>query len=94
MNVPKIKATGPSGQETYMSLATTLLSIFTTLMQLFMESKGYHEYACEYIMLSMKAKQDWVPFGSLIKRKTITFDIDYNQIELRYPYLTNLLGVY
>lgn len=94
LNVPKIKSAGPSGSETYQSLATTAFSIFSTMLQLAMESKGFHEHPCEYIMLSMKAKQDWVPFGSLIKRRTITFDIDYSLLELRYPYFTNLLGMY
>ena len=43
---------------------------------------GYHDQA------------DWIPFGNKIKDNTISFDIDYSLIELRYPYITNILGLY
>ena len=61
-------------------MATTIISIIFTMFTLYFESKGFHEHPCEYIMLSMKAKQDWIPFGNKIKDKSISFDINYSLI--------------
>ncbi len=85
---------GGSITDLYISLTSTVFSIVKTMVQLCIESKGYHEHPCEYIMLSMKAKQDWIPFGNQIKANSIKFDINYSLIELRLPFITNILGLY
>ena len=94
LNVPKMLDIGDSGSQTINSAVTTFISITSTLFQLYLESKGYREHAPEYIMLSMKAKQDWIPFGQIIKRREISFHVDYSFIELKIPFVTSLLGVY
>ena len=85
---------GDSQSKTINSAVTTIISIISTLSQLYMESKGYREHAPEYIMLSMKAKQDWIPFGQIMKRREISFHVDYSFIELQIPMVSTLLGVY
>ena len=48
----------------------------------------------EFIMLSVKAKQDWVPYGNMIKQRNIGQDIDYSLIEFKIPYITDTIGSY
>ena len=46
-------------------------------------------------MLSVKAKQDWVPFGNQIKNRDIMQDIDYSLIEFKIPgRITDSIGSY
>lgn len=45
-------------------------------------------------MLSVKAKQDWVPFGNKLKQLELSQDIDYSLIEYKLPVLTDMLGHY
>lgn len=59
-----------------------------------MESNGLKENSYEYIMLSVKAKTNWVPYGNRIKNRDIGQDIDYSLIEFKVPFLTDTLGSY
>lgn len=73
---------------------STSLSITTALVGLWIESGGLKENFFEYIMLSVKAKQDWVPYGNQIKNRIIGQDIDYSLIEFKIPLITDTLGSY
>ena len=77
-----------------LQFATTSMSVFVTCFTLYLESKGLDEYLIEFIMTSVKAKQDWVPFGNKIRYAQMEKDIDYSIIEFKVPFLTDLLGVY
>ena len=59
-----------------------------------MEKLGLDEYFIEYFMLSVKAKFDWVPFGTNLRNKKMDRDIDYNLIEYKVPILTDMIGYY
>ena len=48
----------------------------------------------EYVMLSVKAKQDWVPFGYQIKELEMGHDIDFSLIEFKVPIITDMTGFY
>ena len=37
------------------------------LEEIHSESEDLHEDFFEYILVSLKAKQDWIPFGNLIR---------------------------
>lgn len=63
-----------------MQLISTSASMFSALIAIKIESLGLREYFLEYLMLSVKAKQDWVPFGNQIKNREIRQDIDYSLI--------------
>ena len=76
------------------SFATTVLSLVFTLFAIFTESKGLHESMLEYLMISMKAKQDWVPYGNCLMRRDIEQDIDYSYIEFKMPKMTDMTGFY
>ena len=45
-------------------------------------------------MLSVKAKLDWVPFGSRLQNKTLKKDIDFDMIQFKIPIATDLFGYY
>lgn len=47
----------------FLQVFTTSMSILTTIISLSFESKGLEENLVEFIMTSVKAKQDWVPYG-------------------------------
>lgn len=64
------------------------------LITLNYESNGLREYWAEFIMLSMKAKQDWVPYGEEIKNRRMDSDVDYSLIEFQLPMITNVTGFY
>lgn len=74
--------------------STTILSILSTCLNLYFESKGLKENFVEYVMTSVKAKQDWVPFGYMVRESTIKSDLDFSRIEFKIPYLTDASGSY
>lgn len=76
-------------------MLTTALSIVSTCANLYMESRGLQENLLEYIMTSVKAKQDWVPFGYMLQEGQIekTF-IDYSRIEFKIWGITDTFGYY
>ena len=45
----------------------TLIKFVNSLLMLAIESQGLNETFIEYLMLSVKAKLDWVPFGNQIE---------------------------
>ena len=67
-NVPKI-TNKKYRKESYSFLIllasglVTLFSMITTAFSMIVESNGLKEKKLSYIMLSLKAKSDWVPFG-------------------------------
>jgi hypothetical protein len=65
-----------------------------TLTTLWVESHGMKENFIAYIMTSVKAKQDWVPFGYLLRERKVFKDLDYSRIEFKIPYLTDATGYY
>ena len=74
---------------------TTVLSIISTCINLYTESRGLYENLLEYIMTSVKAKQDWVPFGYKLQEGKIEKTlIDYSRIEFKIRYLTDAFGYY
>lgn len=85
---------GESKWASIRSLLTTSLSLVSTLVQLYIESKGFQEVACEYIILSMKAKPDWIPFGNVLKNKKLLNNVDFTIIELKLPYVSTMIGYY
>ena len=64
-----------------LSLTTTVLSIVSNVINLFIESHGLKEHWLEFIMLSMKAKQDWVPYGNSLMMRSMDQEINYSLIE-------------
>ena len=58
----------------------TAFKFLTTCVNLWIESHGLNENFIEYLMLSVKAKLDWVPYGHQIESRKINRDIDYNFI--------------
>lgn len=82
------------GNLLFISGVSTLFSILTMIVTLQYESSGLKEHWLEYMMLSMKAKQDWVPFGDEIKHRTMDSDINYSLIEFKMPVITNMTGFY
>lgn len=47
----------------------TVWSIVQTAFSMIIESKGLKEKKIQYIMLSLKAKSDWVPFGYKLSKQ-------------------------
>lgn len=72
----------------------TLLSIITNVFNLVVESQGLKEHPVEFIMLSMKAKQDWVPYGNSLMMRSMDYDINYSMIEFKIPLITDMFGFY
>lgn len=78
----------------YLQVASTCMSILTTSLSLLIESHGLDEPFLEFIMTSVKAKQDWVPHGEKIRYAKIKQDIDFSRIEFKMSKVTDLLGLY
>lgn len=73
---------------------TTVISIITTAVSLWIESNGLKENFIEYVMTSIKAKQDWVPFGYKVRNNEIEYNLDFSRIEFKIPRITDALGIY
>ena len=71
LNVPILKDETIDKKPIYLQFATTVLSIITTCLSLLIESRGLSEPFMEFIMTSVKAKQDWVPHGDKIRYANI-----------------------
>jgi hypothetical protein len=61
---------------------------------LIIESNGLKEHWVEFIMLSMKAKQDWVPYGNSLMMRSMDRDINYSIIEFKAPFISDYFGIY
>lgn len=66
---PKFEKKGVGAYALFLSLLTTCISICTTMFSIWTESKGLKESSMEYVMLSMKAKLDWVPYGNKLMHR-------------------------
>jgi hypothetical protein len=49
------------------SFISTIINIVMNSYFMWAESNSLREYALDYILLSMKAKIDWVPYGNKLK---------------------------
>jgi len=56
------------------------------------ESAGVEENLLEYAMLSVKAKQDWIPFGNKLMRGALDRNLDYNSLRYKINWLTDITG--
>ena len=72
LDVPIITEENLDKKPFYLQLASTILSIITTCVSLKIESKGLDEPFLEFIMTSVKAKQDWVPHGEKIRHAKVS----------------------
>lgn len=77
-----------------LQIFSTSLSIVMSAFTIFSESRGLKENFLEYAMLSVKAKQDWVPFGNSLKNNEVKQDLDYSMIVYKLRYVTDMLGHY
>ena len=75
------------------SFWTTVISIINFWYVLWAESRGLREHVTDYILLSMIAKQNWLPYGNKLKSCQIGQDIDFSMIEIKLPFITNTLGI-
>ena len=48
----------------------------------------------EFIMTSLKAKQDWVPHGVKIRDTKLKHDLDLSRIEFKIHLVSDTLGIY
>ena len=50
----------------------------------------------EYLLVCMKARQGWIPFGNILENRKLFEDIDFGNMELRKKGMlgTNALGAY
>ena len=77
-----------------MQFATTFLSIINAAGMLSLESWGLGEVFIEYLMRSMRAKLDWVPYHRKIRQRKLRQNVNFNTLELKLPGLSNALGHY
>lgn len=47
----------------------------------------------EFIMTSVKAKQDWVPHGVKIRDNKLNRDLDFSRIEFKIHLVSDTLGI-
>lgn len=75
---------------------TTFMQIVMVLNKLYQESSALKEDLWEYVLISLKGKQTWVPFGRLIEQGTLGCDIDFGLIEYKGRGLlgTDQIGTY
>lgn len=76
----------------YKQAASTAFSFVITLCLLRVESSGVEENLLEYAMLSVKAKQDWIPFGNKLMRGDLDRNLDYNSLRFKINWLTDITG--
>lgn len=67
LDIPILKESGIDKKPLYFQVITTIISFVTTSLSLWIESRGLGEDFLEFIMTSVKAKQDWVPHGEKIR---------------------------
>ena len=84
-SVPKITGKTFKASTLFMQLATTCLSLYLTLKELTSESEALMENKLEYMLVCLKAKQNWIPFGNLIEKRRIYSDINFGELEFKKP---------
>ena len=93
LDVPKMLQLGQQDELEY-STYSTVINIIITFYYLWAESRSLREDLFEYSLLSMKAKLDWVPYGNQLKHCKIGKDVDFSLIEIKLPFITNMIGYY
>ena len=71
LNIGDSKDFSKKGKIIAMQIGSTVFSILAAGFAIYTESRGLKEDVFEYTMVSVKAKQDWVPFGNKIKNRDI-----------------------
>lgn len=94
LDVPIIDSDRLDNKPFIMQVVTTFISVIFTYYTLRTESRGLNEGLVEFVMTSVKAKQDWVPHGELISKGRLNWDIDFSRIEFKQGKLTEVLGIY
>lgn len=94
LDVPIIQTDNLDKKPFIMQVSTTFLSVIFTYLTLRAESQGLNEGLVEFVMTSVKAKQDWVPHGEIISKGQLNWDIDFSRIEFKRGKLTDVLGIY
>ena len=61
---------------------------------MWIESHGLGEDSLEFIMTSVKAKQDFVPHGEKIKSCQLVHDLNFSRIEFKIWLISDLFGIY
>ena len=91
----KVPELDMNGRLFLISFTSTIFSFVSTILTLKIESNGIKENWLEYMLISVKAKQNWVPFGSAIEaKKDIDHNLDYNNIQYKIPWVTDIFGQY
>ena len=67
-NLPGVKDINKDANILLLQIGTTSLSLFTVLSQLFFQSKALRENELEYLLVCLKAKQSWIPFGNIFEK--------------------------
>lgn len=95
-NVPKITHRGLNGKTLLTQLGSSCVSIFTAYSTLAYQSKTLHEDKFEYILVCMKARQGWIPFGNILEGKRLFNNVDFGSTQLKKTGRlgTNAMGLY
>lgn len=83
LQVPKVKRGAFTSRALLMQLGSTCLSIYRTLKDLFSESEALGEDKLEYLLICLKAKQSWIPFGTQLEKNHLTRDINFGNILMK-----------
>ena len=65
-----------------MQIGSSILSAYLTVYELSFESKGFKEELKIYLLTSIKAKLNWIPFGHLLENNQLTHHLDFHDIRL------------
>lgn len=60
-----------------------MLTVYLTISGLIFQSDALKEDRLEYVLICMKAKQSWIPFGNLLERRQVFHDIDFGDLYLK-----------
>jgi len=63
-------------------------------LQNWIESRGIDENPLVYLMISVKAKLDWLPYGNKIEDNVLSHNLDYNKIMYKVPLISDMTGYY
>ena len=78
-NLPAISITESTFQ---MSLGSTCVSIYLTLSKLKTLSQALEEDLLEYMLICLKSKYGWIPFGRKLEKNALIKDIHFGPVEL------------
>ena len=78
-NLPAISITESTFQ---MSLGSTCVSIYLTLSKLKTLSQALEEDLLEYMLICLKSKYGWIPFGRKLEKNALNKDIHFGPVEV------------